>query len=108
MLRAPETRRGREDKEKERTGNTLKRNEERIRNAREIHQGTLGKEKRTNEKLYEDQKLEHVLRRMGFAEERKKDLTKTIRTLSLNFITYIENFVFVESSGYLDLSEHVP
>lgn len=37
MLRAPETRRGREDKEKERTGNTLKRNEERIRNAREIH-----------------------------------------------------------------------
>ena len=91
VLRAPETCRGREDKEKERTGNTLKRNEERIRNAREIHKGTLGKEKRTNEKLYGDQKLEHVLRRMGFAEERKKDLTKTIRTLSLNFITYIEN-----------------
>ena len=55
MLRAPETCRGREDKEKERTGNTLKRNEERIRNAREIHKGTLGTEKRTNEKLYEDQ-----------------------------------------------------
>lgn len=54
MLRAPETCRGREDKEKERTGNTLKRNEERIRNAREIPKGTLGKEKRTNEKLYED------------------------------------------------------
>lgn len=45
VLRAPETCRGREDKEKEHTGNTLKRNEERIRNAREFTREHLGRKR---------------------------------------------------------------
>lgn len=54
MLRVFEICRGREDKEKECMGNILKCNEECIRNVREIYKGIFGKEKRINEKLYED------------------------------------------------------